>query len=261
MLKTRIIPTLLIKDVALVKGERFDSWRRVGAPMQAVKVYNTRDVDELIVLDIDATREGREPDYDLIGSLARECFVPLCVGGGVRSVDTVRCLLRSGADKVCINTAAYESPGLIRDVAESFGAQCVVAGIDARVSNGGYECYRDCGRTSCGCEPGEWARELEALGAGEILITSVERDGTMAGYDLDLTEQVSSNVEIPVIASGGAGSYEDMLQAVRRARASAVAASSLYLFTQSTPLEAKTYLAARGVPVRRTTITPLENGR
>jgi cyclase len=250
MLKTRIIPTLLIKDVGLVKGERFDSWRRVGAPMQAVKVYNTRDVDELIVLDIDATREGREPDYDLIGSLARECFVPLCVGGGVCSIDIVRQLLRSGADKVCINTAAYESPRLISATAESFGAQCIVAAIDARPSNGGYECYRNCGRTPTGRNPSDWARELEALGAGEILVTSIERDGTMTGYDLELAAQVSSSVKIPVIVSGGAGSYEDMVQAIRSAGVSAVAASSLYLFTQSTPLEAKAYLAERGIPVR-----------
>ncbi|SRR5258706_5326953 len=251
MLKTRIIPTLLVRDVGLVKGERFDSWRRVGAPMQAVKVYNTRDVDELILLDIEATPENRDPDYDLISSLAEECFVPLAVGGGIRSIEMVRRLLRVGADKVCINTAAYETPRLVSEAGEHFGVQCVVVAIDVRRhADGRYECYRSCGRTPTGRDPVEWAKEVENLGAGEILLTSVDRDGTMEGYDLELIRGVSGEVNVPVIASGGAGTYDHMLKAVQSAGASAVAASSMYLFTQNTPLEAKEYLSARGVAVR-----------
>lgn len=251
MLKTRVIPTLLLRDVGLVKGERFDSWRRVGAPMQAVKVYNVRDVDELILLDIEATPQNREPDYELINSLAEECFVPLAIGGGIQNIETVRRLLRVGADKVCINTAAYTFPHLVSEVAERFGAQCLVVAIDVhRHTDGRYECYGNCGRIPNGCDPVEWAAELEKLGAGEILLTSIDHDGTMEGYDLQLIQKVSQGVKIPVIASGGAGCYDHMLQAIQVAGASAVAASSMYLFTQQTPLEAKAYLSAHGVAVR-----------
>jgi cyclase len=219
--------------------------------MQAVKVYNTRDVDELILLDIEATPQSREPDYELISSLAEECFVPLAVGGGIRSIETVRRLLRVGADKVCINTAAYASPHLVSEAAERFGAQCVVVAIDVRRhADGRYECYGNCGRIPNGCNPVEWAAKLETLGAGEILLTSIDRDGTMEGYDLDLIREVSKGVKVPVIASGGAGCYDHMLQAIQGAGASAVAASSIYLFTQCTPLEAKAYLSERGVAVR-----------
>jgi cyclase len=219
--------------------------------MQAVKVYNTRDVDELILLDIEATPENRAPDYELISSLAEECFVPLAVGGGIRDIEMVRRLLRVGADKVCINTAVYQAPHLVSEAAKRFGAQCVVVAIDVRrQANGRYECYGNCGRIPTGRDPVEWAKEVEKLGAGEIFLTSIDRDGTLEGYDLGLIQAVSKGVNIPVIASGGAGSYDHMLQAIQFAGASAVAASSMYLFTQNTPLEAKEYLSARGVAVR-----------
>lgn len=251
MLKVRVIPTLLWKDVGLVKGERFDSWRRVGTIMPAVKVYNTRQVDELIVVDISATAEKRIPDYAEINEFSRECFVPLTIGGGISDITHVRDLLKAGADKVCINSAAYADPALVQRGAERFGVQCMVVSIDARKKpNGEYECYSHAGKIPTNREVGEWAQYMERMGAGEILITSIERDGTMAGYDLDLISRVTSCVSIPVIASGGAGHYGHMYDALTQANASAVAAASIFHFTQQTPLEAKNYLASHGVPVR-----------
>jgi cyclase len=251
MLKVRVMPTLLFKDTGLVKGQRFDSWRRVGAALQAIKVYNLREVDELVFLDVAATLAGRQPDFATVDELADECFAPLTVGGGVRTVEDVRRLLRVGADKVAMNTGAVEDPRLVHDVAERFGTQCAVVSIDARWDpSGSYEVYTHSGTKPTGKDPVAIAREVEAMGAGEILLTSIDRDGTMAGYDLQLVRRVSDAVSIPVIASGGAGSYEHMLAAVRDGQASALAAASMFHFTEQTPLEAKRYLAAHGINVR-----------
>jgi imidazole glycerol-phosphate synthase subunit HisF len=251
MLKVRIIPTLLWKDLGLVKGVAFDSWRRVGTIMPAVKVYNTRQVDELIVLDISATSEGRLPDFDEVRGFSSECFVPLTVGGGIRSIEDIKQLLRAGADKVSINTAAFERPELVSEAAELFGSQCVVVSIDARRNPDGSSCCLSrSGRQESAWEPGDWAQEMERRGAGEILITSVERDGTLEGYDLELIRRVSSRVRIPVIASGGAGNYQHLFEALDTGGAAAVAAASMFHFTEQTPLEARNYLAARGIPVR-----------
>lgn len=251
MLKVRVIPTLLWKGAGLVKGVGFDSWRRVGTVLPAIKVYCTRDVDELVLLDVSATPEGREPDYESIEEFSSECFVPLTVGGGVRRIDEITKLLRAGADKVTINTAAYENPELVRAAAERFGSQCIVIAIDVRRSgNGRHECFSGCGRIATGRRPTDWAREVEALGAGEILLTSIERDGAMSGYDLELVQAVSSAVSIPVIASGGAATYSHFYEAIR-AQANAVAAASMFHFTELTPLGAKEFLAEKGVPVRR----------
>src|SRR5881296_3655325 len=204
MPKIRVMPTLLFKDVGLVKGMAFDSWRRVGSAMQAVKVYNMREVDELVYMDITATNDGRPPDFETVDELADECFMPLTVGGGVRSVEHVRWLLKVGADKICVNTAAVERPVLIREIADRFGSQCVVVSIDARRhADGSYEAYTHSGRAATGKDPIALAEAAEALGAGEILLTSIDRDGTMRGYDVDLTGRVSEAVSIPVIASGG----------------------------------------------------------
>jgi len=251
MLKTRIIPTLLYKDESLVKGVGFDSWRRVGAAMQSVKVYNLREVDELVFVDITATREHRRPDFATVDDLADECFMPLTVGGGVRSVEDVRGLLQVGADKVALNSAAVETPELIGEIARRFGSQCVVVSIDAkRHASGRYEVFTHSATRSTGLDPSVFAKRVEQLGAGEILLTSIDRDGTMAGYDLDLIGEVCRAVAIPVVASGGAGSYDDMLQAIRKGGASAVAAGAVFHFTQQTPLEAKRYLAKNGIAVR-----------
>lgn len=251
MLKIRVMPTLLFKDVGLVKGVSFESWRRVGSAMQAIKVYNMREVDELVFLDITATLDDRPPDFETIDELADECFMPLTVGGGVKGVEDVRRLLKVGADKVAINTAAVETPELIRQAANQFGSQCVVVSIDARRhEDGRYEVYTHAGTIATGEDPVLLAQKGEALGAGEILLTSIDRDGTMSGYDLDLIRNVSAAVSIPVVASGGAGSYEDMAQALRAGQASAVAAASIFHFTQQTPLEAKHYLHKQGFSVR-----------
>lgn len=251
MLKVRVIPTLLWKDVGLVKGVGFDSWRRIGSLMPAIKVYNTRQVDELILLDIAATKEKHTPDYEVISEIAAECFVPLTVGGGIKTLEDIKNLLRSGADKVCINSAAYESPELISEAAGYFGSQCVVVSIDVKKhADGSYECYSCCGVSRTGRAVEAWAKEVGSLGAGEILITSVERDGTMEGYDLDLLKRVAGSVSVPVIASGGAGNYQHMYEAISLGKASAVAAASMFHFTEQTPIEAKRFLASKGIPVR-----------
>jgi cyclase len=250
MLKVRIIPTLLWKELGLVKGIGFNSWRRVGTVMPAIKVYNTREVDELILVDIEASANQREPDYNAISDLAAECFVPLTFGGGINSIERIRNVLKAGADKVAVNTAAYKNPQLIKEASEKFGAQCIVASIDVRkTENAKYECYEMSGLRATGKEVVAWAKELENLGAGEILLTSIELDGTMSGYDLDLVRSVASAVKIPVIASGGCGNYLDMLKAIQ-AGASAVAAASIFHFTEQTPLEAKRFLHQHGVSVR-----------
>jgi cyclase len=250
MLKTRMIPTMLWKNFGLAKGVSFDSWRRVGTVLPSIRVYTLRQVDEIIFVDISATLEGRVPDYGSIAEFTEECNVPMTVGGGIREVEHVKMLLRNGADKVSINSSTYERPELVREAARSFGSQCIIASIDVRRhANGSYECFKNAGKSPTGKDPVEWARFMETMGAGEILLTSIERDGTMTGYDVDLIRRVTSSVTIPVIASGGAGNYEHMYQAYL-AGSSALAAASIYHFTEQTPLEAKRYLAERGVPVR-----------
>jgi cyclase len=252
MLKTRIIPTLLYKDFGLVKGVSFDSRRAVGSPMQAIKVYEMRGVDELVFVDVVATLQGRGPDLDLVDELADECFMPLTVGGGVSTVDDVGALLRVGADKVCIGTAALEAPEIVEVAAQRFGSQSIVVAVDVRRgADGRPEAWGRSGTSASGRDAVEVARDLERRGAGEILLTSIDRDGTMEGYDLDLIAAVAEAVTVPVIASGGAGSYEHLLAAVRVGGASAVAAASMFHFTEQTPMGAKEYLGANGVPVRK----------
>lgn len=252
MLKVRVIPTLLWKQFGLVKGVGFDSWRRVGPVLPAIKVYNQREVDELILMDIIANESTDDPDFESINDFGQDCFVPLTIGGGIRNIGQVQHLLRAGADKVSINTASYLNPDLITAIANRHGSQCVVASVDVRsVAQDSWKCFSHAGRRSTGRNVVEWVRELEDKGAGEILITSIDRDGTMTGYDLDLIQAVVSAVNIPVIASGGAGSYQDMVRAVLQAGASAVAAASIFHFTEQTPAGAKEALASVGIPVRK----------
>lgn len=251
MLKTRIIPTLLFKDFTLVKGISFDSWRRVGSIRQAIKVYNMRGVDELIFVDVTATLESRLPDFKMIDELADDCFVPLTVGGGIRSVEEIRRLLQVGADKVAIGTAAVQNPEIVSLGAQKFGSQCIVVSIDARRMAGGrHEVFTHSGKRTSGIEAAAFAKEIERLGAGEILLTSIDKDGTMKGYDIELIRKVTDIVSIPIIASGGAGGHEDILKALAEGRASAAAAASIFHFTEITPLSIKQFLREKGVKVR-----------
>jgi len=251
LLKIRVIPTLLWKNVGLVKGIHFDSWRRVGPVLPAIKVYTMRQVDEIILVDILATQEHRNPDYTSISDFTRECFVPMTIGGGIKNLEHIKKLLRAGADKVALNSVTYDNPDIIRQAAQLFGSQCIVASIDVKdVSNNRKECYKCSGTVPTGKNPIDWAQLMEKLGAGEILLTSIDRDGTMQGYDIDLIRSVTDSVAIPVIASGGAGGYSHMHEAIIHGNASAVAAASIYHFTEQTPLEAKKYLAAQKIPVR-----------
>lgn len=250
MLKIRVMPTMLYKDYGLVKGKGFDSWRRTGSLMQTVKVYNMREVDELVFVDIAATAEGREPDYALVDDFADDCFMPLTVGGGVRTLDQVGRLLAVGADKVAINSAAVADPELIGRIAGRYGSQCCVVSIDFRITDGKAEVVTESGRKPAGLEAAAFARECAERGAGEILLTSIERDGTFAGYDLETTRAVAEAVSIPVIASGGCGSYDHMAEVLAKGKASAVAAASIFHFTEQTPFEAKKHLAAKGFRVR-----------
>jgi cyclase len=251
MLKVRVIPTLLWKGTGLVKGVGFDSWRRVGSVIPSLRIYNARDVDELLLLDITASRNGDEPDHTHLADFAGECSMPFTVGGGITALTQIASLLHSGADKIVINSAAVSNPLLVEHAAARFGSQCIVASIDVRkVSADGYEAFTHSGTRSTGLDCLAWARELAARGAGEILITSIERDGTMQGYDLGLVERVVKAVDIPVIASGGAGCYDHMVRVVKDAGASAVAAASMFHFTEQTPSGAKAAMHAAGIPVR-----------
>jgi cyclase len=251
MLKTRIIPTLLLKDFGLVKGKQFDSWRRVGAALQSIRVYNLRDVDELVLLDIAATPQGKPPNFAEIDNLADYCRMPLTVGGGVQSVDHIGELLKVGADKVAINSAAFDRPELIAESARLFGTQCIVASIDfIRTPDGQSQVVTHCGTYIREMSAPDWARRVEGLGAGEILLTSKDRDGTMTGYDIEITRAVAEAVSIPVIASGGCGKYEDMAEVLTHGHANAVAAASIYHFTEQTPMGAKRYLHAQDIAVR-----------
>ena len=250
MLKNRIIPVLLLRDSVLVKGVSFNSWRRVGTALPSINVYNARDVDELVLFDITATIENHGIDYDSVSEYSEACRVPFTVGGGVDNIDKMRDLLIAGSDKVAINSAAYQNPNLIKEGAKKFGSQCIVACIDVKKKSCGYECYSHSGKKSTGKEVVSWAKELEHLGAGEIIITSIDLDGTMKGYDFNLIKLVTSNVKIPVIACGGAGDYSDFYVGLKECNASAVAAASVFHFTEITPAKIKNCLQEKGIPVR-----------
>lgn len=231
MLRTRVIPCLLLRNGGLVKTVKFESPRYVGDPINAVRIFNQKEVDELIFLDISATAAGRGPNFDLIRDIASEAFMPFGYGGGVSSVDEVRRLVGIGVEKVVLNAAAVHRPELIGEAAEAAGSQSVVVSIDVKKSLlGRYEVVTHNGRRRTGLSPVDWARKAEALGAGEIVVNSVDRDGTMKGFDVALLRQVTAAVGVPVVACGGAGSLDDFAAAIREGGASAVAAGSMFVF-------------------------------
>ncbi len=259
MLAKRIIPCLDVHAGYVTRGVQFGKaekgeLRNVGDPVERARAYDEAGADELVFLDITASSEHREILLDVVRRVADQVFIPFAVGGGVRSVDDFRTILLAGADKVAMNTAAIENPNAISEAAERFGSQCVVVAIDAKERAGAkpsWEVYTHGGRTPTGKDAIEWAREAESRGAGEILLTSIDRDGTRDGYDIELTRAVSEAVTIPVIASGGAGRIEDFAAALTDGRADAVLAASLFHFGELTIAQVKEYLAASGVPVRR----------
>ena len=251
MLTKRIIPCLDVTGGRVVKGTRFLELRDAGDPVECAKAYDAQGADELVFLDITASSDNRNTMGEVVERTASECFMPLTVGGGIRTVEDMNVMLRAGADKVSINTSAIQRPELVREGAERFGSQCIVVAIDARRRpEGGWTVYTHGGRNPTELEAVAWAKRVEELGAGEILLTSMDADGTKAGYDMELVRSVSEAVNIPVIASGGAGKLEHMADVLQDAGADAVLAASIFHFGEYTVGDVKRFLEERGVPVR-----------
>ncbi len=251
MLAKRIIPCLDVKEGRVVKGVEFVNLRDAGDPVELAKVYDGQNADELVFLDITASHEKRNIMLDVARQTAEKVFIPYTVGGGIRTVDDMRRLLESGADKISVNTSAVKEPDLITRGAAKFGSQCVVVAIDAkRTGNGSWEIYLNGGRKPTGIDAVEWAHRVEELGAGEILLTSMDRDGTQDGYDIPLTKAITDTVNIPVIASGGAGKLEHFLEVIIEADADAVLAASLFHYKDLTISKVKEYLSQNGIEVR-----------
>ncbi|MEY4299317.1 MAG: hypothetical protein RIR25_553 [Verrucomicrobiota bacterium] len=251
MLTKRIIPCLDVTGGRVVKGTKFLELRDAGDPVECAKAYDAQGADELVFLDITASSDNRATMVDVVERTASECFMPLTVGGGIRAVEDMKLMLRAGADKVSINTSAIHRPALVREGSERFGSQCIVVAIDARRRpEGGWTVYTHGGRNPTDLEAVAWAKQAEGLGAGEILLTSMDADGTKAGYDMELVRAVSSAVGIPVIASGGAGQLEHMADVLLHSGADAVLAASIFHFGEYTVGDVKNFLASRGVPVR-----------
>ncbi len=252
MLKVRLIPTLLLKDGRMIKTKQFGEFRDVGNPRTVAKVYDAQHADELIFLDITATQENRHFLFDIITAVAEECFMPLTVGGGIRTIEQARDVLASGADKVSINTAAVERPEFVTELAKKFGVSTVVVSIDFKKNAAGKnEVFTHRGTHQTGLDPVTWAKKAEELGAGEILLTSVDREGTMTGYDLETIKSVTSAVSIPVTASGGVGTIQDLVDGIVIGGASAVSAASIFHFTDQSIFKAHSHMKQKGLSVRK----------
>ncbi len=253
MFTKRIIPCLDVHNGRVVKGVNFVNLRDAGDPVEIAAAYDKAGADELVFLDITASSDARATVVDMVRRVAEQVFIPFTVGGGIRTVEDFKVLLREGADKISVNSAAIDNPMLIREAADKFGSQCVVVAIDARrrVDGSGWNVYKHGGRIDTGLDAVAWARKVNELGAGEILLTSMDCDGTKAGYDLELTRTIAENVSIPVIASGGAGTKEHFYEALTEGRADAVLAASLFHYKELEIMDLKNYLTARGVSVRR----------
>jgi len=251
MLSKRIIPCLDVKDGRVVKGVNFVNLRDAGDPVEIAKKYSDEGADEVCFLDITASNEERKTMIDVVERTAGQVFVPLTVGGGVRTLDDVRQILLAGADKVSINTAAVKNPDFVKEAADKFGSQCIVVAIDARsVGDSKWEVFTHGGRNPTGIDAVQWAQKMEDYGAGEILLTSMDKDGTKSGYDLPLTKTISRNLRIPIIASGGAGNLEHLSDGVKLGEADAVLVASIFHYGEYTIKEAKEFLSANGIPVR-----------
>ena len=256
MLKARIIPCLDVKDGRTVKGVNFVDLIDTGDPVEQAKVYDEQGADELTFLDITASHENRDTIFDVVNRTAEQCFMPLTVGGGVRQLEDIRKLLLAGADKVSINTAAVHRPEFVGGAAEKFGSQCIVVAIDAKTTGPGkWEIFTHGGRKPTGIDAIQWAGRMADLGAGEILLTSMDRDGTRSGFDIELTRTMADSVSIPVIASGGVGTLDHLVEGVRDGHASAVLAASIFHFGEYSIPEAKAHMAAAGVAMRPTDLT------
>ena len=251
MLKARIIPCLDVDRGRVVKGVNFVDLVDAGDPVEQARIYDRAGADELCFLDITASHEDRDTIFDVVGHTAEQCFMPLTVGGGVRTTDDIRKLLLAGADKVSINTAAVKGPEFVRRAAEKFGSQCIVVSIDAKTAaGGGFEVYTHGGRKNTGIDAVEWARRMADYGAGEILLTSMDRDGTKLGFNIPLTAAVADAVTVPVIASGGVGTLDHLVEGIVEGHASAVLAASIFHFGTYTITQAKAHMKAAGVPIR-----------
>ena len=250
MLKNRIIPCLDVKNGRVVKGINFVNLKDAGDPVEQAKIYSDSGADEICFLDITASNENRDTIYDVVERTSKKCFVPLTVGGGVRSIDDISKLLNCGADKVSINTAAVENPKVISDSSKKFGSQCIVVAIDAKKNDDKWEVFTHGGRNNSGLDALEYAKKMEDSGAGELLVTSMDRDGTQIGYDVELMNNISSNVNIPLIASGGVGNLDHLVDGIKLGNASAVLAASIFHYGKHSVKEAKEYLDSKGIPVR-----------